>query len=388
MLHQRENCRASNKKIASTDLKLTLNNINSPLTTDMLKTSIIDPDILTIQRTLSSPRIPKSLLQDPKATISFNLKDKRALSLKNFAQKNRFYEWKLNKTSERPVIAIKKAQDNKETTPFELTWDENLESLFMKSKKQAKSLLIHEKNNGKWNKLAFKSIVQRIFTEEQKNNEKSQLLKLYSEGGQLSTDELRFLSDTSELLNSCIDKKFFQKAVNIIEPNILSLMELNLAEQVIKQHKSMEEIVILARNSYYKAKNELITSKISLIDGLKAKEGDLKRNKEELIKKQRVYNNVMWSIERKRREKIKEKEVRLYEDINRNKTYSDYQKEALGEIKDKVMGRLELKKRLLEGKNQISFDNCNHPSVVKHRYHPSSKLFYFDKKEIDEKSSF
>ena len=284
MLKQRQVRRISMEKISSTDLKLTLNNVNQPITREMLKTTIIGPDIMTSRRTVSSPKAPKTLMQSPQATISFNLKLKRGQTLMNLAQKSMFCEWKQNKDPDNDnedkklnnflleEVEKKNVRDIKAKDLFEFTWDENLEQIFKFSKKTAKNLFIHEKNNGKWNKLAFNSIVQKIFTEEKKNKERSELLKIYSEGGHLSSDEFRFLSDTSDLLNSCIDKKFFQKAVNIIDPNLLNFMELNLAEQIIKQHKAMEEIVALARNEFYKSKNELTLSKIAVHDVKNQKE--------------------------------------------------------------------------------------------------------------------
>lgn len=46
---------------------------------------------------------------------------------------------------------------------------------------------------------------------------------------------MKFLANTSELLNSCIDKKFMQNAVNVIDPDILVQLELGLAEDILKK---------------------------------------------------------------------------------------------------------------------------------------------------------
>jgi len=397
LLKQRQMRRQSSQKIASTDLKITLNNVNQPLTSDMLKHNILAPDDMTSKRTISSPKAPRSLMQSPMATISFNLGHKRGQSVKNFARKSIFNDWKFNQAPDSESSQLnnflteeihkKNIHDIKEKDLFEFTWDEDLESIFKVSKKTAKSLFIHEKNNGKWNSLAFKSIVQKLFTEEKKNKERSQLLKIYSEGGLLTTDEFRFLSDTSELLNSCIDKKFFQNAVNIIDPNILHFMELNLAEQIIKQHKAMEEIVMLARKEFYKSKNELILSRIAYHHTKNSKEMATQRNKDELLKKQKVFIFAMGKFDRKEKERKSRKDEKLYKDINNCRTsYNDYEKEMYKEIEANSMRRLELKKKLCEPKNLIGFQNQNHPSIVKHRFHPSSKLFYLDKKEMEEKS--
>ena len=40
---------------------------------------------------------------------------------------------------------------------------------------------------------------------------REKLLNLYAEGEWLTAPELKFLADTSELLNSCVDKKIMQQ---------------------------------------------------------------------------------------------------------------------------------------------------------------------------------
>ena len=44
----------------------------------------------------------------------------------------------------------------------------------------------------------------------------------YSEGEVLTMDELKLLANTSKLLNSCINKKFVQNAVDIIDDDIIA----------------------------------------------------------------------------------------------------------------------------------------------------------------------
>ena len=396
LLKQRQMRRRSSQKIASTDLKITLSNINPPLTLDMLKSRILEPEDISSKRTVSSPKAPRSLMQAPMATISFNPDNKRGQSVKNLARKSLFNEWKLNQTPDESTklnnflteeIHKKNLRDLNEKDIFEFTWDDSLESIFKVSKKTLKGLFIHEKNNGKWNKLAFQNIIRKVFTEEKKNKERSQLLKIYSDGGLLTPDEFRFLSDTSDLLNSCIDKKFFQKAVNIIDPNILHFMELNLAEQIISQHRAMEEIVMMARKEFYKSKNELILSKIAYHEAKTFKEETTLRNKDELLKKQKVFIFALGKFEKKEAERKSHREEKLYRDIHHlHTTYNDYEKEVYREIHANSLKRLDLKKKICEPKNQVGFENQNHPDIVKHRFHPASKLFYFDKKEMEEKS--
>jgi len=46
-------------------------------------------------------------------------------------------------------------------------------------------------------------------------------LDRYADGEWLTAEELKLLADTSELLNSCIDRKFMQSAVDIIDKDVI-----------------------------------------------------------------------------------------------------------------------------------------------------------------------
>ncbi len=50
---------------------------------------------------------------------------------------------------------------------------------------------------------------------------------IYLKKGQKLTDEeYKFMANTSQLLNSCIDRKFMQNAVNILEDDIFQNVNL------------------------------------------------------------------------------------------------------------------------------------------------------------------
>lgn len=51
---------------------------------------------------------------------------------------------------------------------------------------------------------------------------KDHLLDRYADGEWLTAEELKLLANTSELLNSCIDRKFMQNAVDVIDKDIIS----------------------------------------------------------------------------------------------------------------------------------------------------------------------
>lgn len=125
-------------------------------------------------------------------------------------------------------IHEKKIEDVNQKNIYDLTWDSNLENLFSSLKKSGRSLFLKEKNNGKWTGIPIMNIIQSLFKEEKKKKERSHLLEKYANSECLTAEEYKFIADTSNLLNRCIDKKFMQKAVNIVEPTILHYVWENL----------------------------------------------------------------------------------------------------------------------------------------------------------------
>lgn len=85
--------------------------------------------------------------------------------------------------------------------------------------------------------------------------QRDHLLDRYADGEWLTAEELKLLSNTSELLNSCIDRKFMQSAVDIIDKDVIlnvnyflrriSLydfiqLELGLAEDILKNYEEIQ----------------------------------------------------------------------------------------------------------------------------------------------------
>lgn len=87
--------------------------------------------------------------------------------------------------------------------------------------------------------MGFLPFVQKYLIEMKKTMERNSLLEKYQACESLTLDEMKFLANTSELLNSCIDKKFMQNAVNIIEPDIVVHLELGLAEDILKKYNDI-----------------------------------------------------------------------------------------------------------------------------------------------------
>ena len=47
------------------------------------------------------------------------------------------------------------------------------------------------------------------------------MMKQFFDGEYLAPEEIKFLINSSELLNSCIDKDFINKVINIVDKDII-----------------------------------------------------------------------------------------------------------------------------------------------------------------------
>ena len=207
---QRRSYRSSVGKILSTEMKINLEHVAAPDMNELLRTKYFD------EKNIKYTRAPGRHYKDrcPSATISFNLKN-------SYISPNEKRIWSSNKNQN--ANNIKKENDEKRM--YEVTWDDNLEKVFLQKKRMDKALFTKEIKYGKWNGVSLINIIQEILTKEKKSKDRNLLLDKYANRDYLSPEEYKFLADTSEALNRCIDRKFVQKAVNIIEPDIINYVK-------------------------------------------------------------------------------------------------------------------------------------------------------------------
>jgi hypothetical protein len=58
-----------------------------------------------------------------------------------------------------------------------------------------------------FNEIGVMYMMQHLFKDQKKHMERESLYQKYAEGGPLTAEEIKFLADSSELLNACVDKK-------------------------------------------------------------------------------------------------------------------------------------------------------------------------------------
>ena len=144
--------------------------------------------------------------------------------------------------------------------------------------------------------------------------------------------------------------------------------------------------MFFARKEFFKSKNEMILAKLSTRDLIARKKEILHFKSEKRLKKQKTISYLVKKVEETEKQKFMEEEEGLINDIRHNITFTDYEKKVTRKRKENQLKKIKPFSRLLDPKLQDVLSDINNSKLIKHKYHPSSKLFYFDKKELSEKS--
>lgn len=253
-----------------------------------------------------------------------------------------------------------------DSTP-EYHWDSLKEDLLKSKRKQAKNLYNEEVKCSNFLNIAFLPLVQETYLTEKKLNNREIKLNRFAEGELLSQEELKFLADTSSLLNRCVDRKFLQDSINIISPDILENLELVLSENIIMNYENLRNTIKKARLDYLKEVNEIKHSKIH------EKTEDIARNeaKQRRIKENQKFrktlDNICWKMERQGCFSPKNKPnsqalAKIF--IKKLKRSSLSKKNSLTEIEAPKLNPEDYSK---ESQKKLQ--------IKRRKYHPSSKLF-------------
>lgn len=104
-------------------------------------------------------------------------------------------------------------------------WNTNREKQFKENCETAKKMYSKKISSSNWYELAFLPMVQEINLDFKKKKQRDLKLEKYGEGEYLTAEELKFIVDTSLLINSCIDKKFLKSALEIIDDEVIKNVE-------------------------------------------------------------------------------------------------------------------------------------------------------------------
>jgi len=99
----------------------------------------------------------------------------------------------------------------------EVTWNEDQEKEFQFCKAIGKTIYNNYKKTANFTDLALSPWILSYNLKEKNKIQRKYYLDKYAEGEQLTAKQMKFLAETSSLLNSYVDKHYLQECVNAID---------------------------------------------------------------------------------------------------------------------------------------------------------------------------
>ncbi|CAD8208528.1 unnamed protein product [Paramecium pentaurelia] len=141
------------------------------------------------------------------------------------------------------VTVNPKIQLVSEYKDFKAQWNEDLEKQYRLKGKSNKVLGLYPVIQ----KAILDNVGQSVW-----NQQRDRLLTKYTEGGCLTEEEVKFIANTSQLLNSCSDKEFLQKTISHLDKNIIDEIEYNIAECILATYTNISNDVKSIRQVWLK----------------------------------------------------------------------------------------------------------------------------------------
>jgi hypothetical protein len=82
------------------------------------------------------------------------------------------------------------------------------------------------------------------------------------DGKRLSEKELKYLALTSHELNMFLDREQYQKYVDLLSPEFINKLEINIGEYILESYQEAREIVSKKREEYLKRKNSKMRTQL------------------------------------------------------------------------------------------------------------------------------
>lgn len=158
------------------------------------------------------------------------------------------------------------------------------------------------------------------------------------------------------LINSFNIFSYIKKIVSLLDNDVLHYLELNLAESVISKYNSMREIIVQSRGRFIRERNEQIKREVE------EKTLQYERNREIIQNRKKGKRFI--------------------------KTVASFNKKFLSRGGRRKESQISKEEGYMKSKEIDLYMDEKNPNLTRHKYHPSSKLFYLNKKELTEKGEF
>ncbi|EAS06131.2 IQ calmodulin-binding motif protein (macronuclear) [Tetrahymena thermophila SB210] len=266
-------------------------------------------------------------------------------------------------------------------------WSDELEKEFLNNKKLAKIIYSEDISVSNWNQQGYLPLVQEYNLSNKKKMEREQLITNYQNGIWLTEKELKFIADTSSLLNKCIDQNYVQKIVNHISKDDVSRLELSLAENIITNYQNMQNLIREQRLKFLKQRQAKLLEKREQ----NRQKQLMKEQREKELKIQRRYVKMFKTIG----DRLLSNKVQYTFDVLQKNFFCRIFFENMKSVLNKYRKRKEIlafqteegiKKMKLQDQlaNQKDFvkrlakaENIKKVCGKQHELHPPSKIAYF-----------
>ena len=218
-------------------------------------------------------------------------------------------------------------------------------------------------------------------------------MKRYSEGGWLTAEEIKFLADTSELLNACVDRKSIEHSVETVDPENLHYMELNLAEQIIRREEEIKDEIKKRRKEFFQVKVQNTHHSLQTHETLSSELQTLLQRRVKGEKFKKMAGKVSDLIEKSSQKIENELETSIIDELMTLNIDGRFRKnlsiaDLLRKKEREEEGRKEERRKKEEGGGRSSkkrflrlVNEIDDPLIVKHKFHPASKLHKVEREE-------
>ena len=158
------------------------------------------------------------------------------------------------------MLFIRNKGANGPDTPVD--WDYAREKEFQSKKSRALSLFKDITSCASCNDIGLSAIIQGIVYKNRAGELRENIIQSYFDGQLLSEKEVQFLALTSQELNKFIDKDLYQKYVDLLSPEFINQLEINITEQILDDYYKAREVVSNKRERFLEEKNEATKKKI------------------------------------------------------------------------------------------------------------------------------
>ncbi|CAD8093186.1 unnamed protein product [Paramecium primaurelia] len=282
---------------------------------------------------------------------------------------------------------IKKQQ--KITTNIQ--WSNEKETDFKVKRNSAKHRLGMLVNSNSFNTIGMGEYIITHDKDKQDQQRREELLFKYDTQQGMTEEELLYLVNTSNLLNKCSNKKLLQTVINQLDSEIISDIELTIAENILNQYYKISKEMNQSRHLYLKVNQKAKEKERTEINIQQTNKGDIKKLKFKFLKMLREMKEDRKDTFKENTEKYKI----FQQEYRRGNPIAN---PLVWKFKDIMMSILERKKREKREKKLATTNDSNKPifpsktesltlKVVMRKTHPSSKVIIKSQPDLNTNQS-